>query len=112
MVDIEWSLRAHIVPRYGEYTDVVRLVYWTCTATEGVHVAKASGIETIPWPVSEVTFIDLSQIMQATREEKRALILGWAEILQPGFVSSVENGVRRKLARQTVVPAGRSETII
>lgn len=90
-VTITWNIRANLIPTMtvgpDTFTDVVHTVHWRCTAEESGDEAAVYGTVILDLPTSIETYIDLTELTGKTEIERRAIVLGWAEIVRPGFVA-------------------------
>jgi len=115
-IETTWKLSVETVSpvTVGEdvYTDVVTQVNWTCIAFDGPDSESISGAKTIPMPTSPETYIPLDDIFTLEDEAKRATVLGWAEIIEPGFVAAREADVIAKLSARLATPSTSSVDLL
>jgi len=87
------------------FADVIRVVHWTFTATDGDEIETESGSVEIPLPTSVKNYTDLDAIAALPEVERRATVLSWAEMIQPGLVPAVEARVVARLSARLAEPA-------
>jgi len=102
-ITTEWKLSAETVSEITvdgvTYNDVVTEVHWECFAMDSETSEKVRDYSSmrIPKPTSKDSFIDISTLQGKTDAEKRDIILGWAEQVEPGFVVDEEAKVKKML---------------
>ena len=116
--DLTWSLRAEIqaslsIP-VGTFENVVRAVHWslTCQDSETGKSVRIYGLQKVPSPTSAANYIDLSEIQGLSEDDRRAIILAWAEMVEPGFVAQVEANAALTLGGMLQAPAHSTVTLI
>lgn len=116
MAETYWKLNATVLAEANGFTDVVNAVHWECFAreTEGENTGEVRlyGAIDLPLPVAADSYIDLSAIRGADEDQRRAIILGWASMLQPGFVESTEAVALQRLQAQSASPDPQVLTLI
>lgn len=116
-IDTRWTLSADITAQHTDsdgntYPNVVRLVRWRCFASDGDEEVSVYGTKGLPLPSNPATYIDLSVITDQTAEQRHATILGWAEMVDPGFVEKTENKVIEQLRATLETPSTTSIQIL
>lgn len=104
-----WKLKADVDDQYidadgNEYANVLREVHWRCFASDGESEMSVYGSKSLPLPTNPKTYIDLSMITDQPDEQRRATILGWAEMVDPGFVEATEAKVTAALEAKLSAP--------
>lgn len=66
----------------------------------------------VPKPTSADNFIDLADMVTLPEADKRAMILAWAEAIEPGFVEAKEEQVATNLATRLVAPVRQTISLI
>ncbi len=92
--------------------DVIRVIHWRCIATDGENSAEIYGSHQIPAPTSPAGYIPIDSIKEMDPEPRRATILGWAEMIDPGFVAAAESAAAARLVAMTTAPATTRTEII
>lgn len=109
-----WSVKAVTEDYTSEdgtlFPDTVKEVYWLLEAVDNATGAKVQieGREVLPPPTDPETFIDLSVLLDKTEEERRGTVLGWAEMIAPGFVDNYENKAAKMLEVRNKALGGQS----
>lgn len=110
MVDPVWTLQVETVSSYTAedgttFENVIETVHWRVTATDGDDSETIYGSTSVPKPTSLETYIDLSTMVEMDSDTKRQTVLGWAEAIEPGFVSEKEAQVIAALEAKQTAPA-------
>lgn len=117
-IAIEWKIEAETIDAYtdgsgNEYSDVVTVVHHRCIASEGADSVEIPGSHSVPRPVSPETFIDLSLVIgNPDLAARRAIILGWADMVDPGFVLATEAAAAARLVAKQSAPDKTFVTVI
>ncbi len=115
-IETTWDLDVDTVSpvAVGEtvYVDVVTNVHWTCHAFEGHLTASVSGQHKVPMPTSPETYVDLSAIKVLDDDTRRATVIGWAEMIDPGFVDRTEASVVALIEAKKAKPVVERVTIL
>ncbi|MCA0871222.1 hypothetical protein LCL97_10310 [Seohaeicola saemankumensis] len=111
-METDWKLNATVLPEVNGFADVVQVVHWECFASEGDTLARLYGAVDLPPPTDPETYVDLSAIQEASGESRRAIILGWAEQLQPGFVAATEAAAMARLQERLAQSAPAQVTLL
>jgi hypothetical protein len=114
-----WTLNADVLAEYSaedgtQFQQVIETVHWRLTATDDASGESVGiyGSQSVPKPTDATTYIDLSVLQNMTDEEKRTTILGWAEVVEPGFVADKEASVAQKLQAKLDEPVRQSVSIM
>lgn len=117
-IAIEWKIEAETIDSYtdaggNEYSDVVTVVHHRCIASDGADSVEIIGAHKVPRPVSPETFIDLSLVIGIQDlVARRAIILGWADMVDPGFVLATEAAAAARLVAKQSDPDRTFVTVI
>lgn len=86
-----WTVESmQTAPQEDGLSDVVRVVFWLCTATDGTNESRLGGKTEVPLPVSGFTPYD-----QLTQTQ----VIGWVQdILGPEEVANIEANLQGQLA--------------
>lgn len=86
-----WTVESmQTAPQADGLSDVVKLVFWLCTATDGTNESRLGGKTEVPLSVSSFTPYD--QLTQAQ-------VIGWVqEALGAEKVAEIEAGLAAQLA--------------
>jgi len=114
-VTIEWQLEARILPSYTspegiEFANVISQVTWECMGIYDLGEGRAlvvvsdPGSLQLPMPTNADSYVDLTAIKGATADERRELILGWAEMLNPGARAAIEARVTDAVTAKAAIP--------
>ncbi len=117
MIETQWKLTADVQDTYtgnggSKFVNVVRTIHWQCIALDGENMARIYGSMSLPLPTDTATYIDLTKIAGADEATRKATILGWAEMLKPGFVATAEAEVTASLQSSLTKPTTQSWSII
>ena len=85
-----WTVESmQTAPQDGGLPDVVKVVFWICTATDGTNESRLGGKTEVPPPVAGFTPYD--QLTQAQ-------VIGWVQdILGPEEVARIEASLQEQL---------------
>lgn len=116
-IETYWKLKAdvdaqHIDENGNEYANVLRIVRWRCFAHDGENEISVYGSKNLPLPTNPETYIDLTEITGKSEDERRAIILGWAEMIDPGFVAEKEALAINQLKSKVEAPQSQTLTIL
>lgn len=103
-----WDVDATIADELNGFKNVVTRVVWKLTVHRSGRTATQRGVVDLPAPTSAETFIDLDVLQGKTRDEKREIVLQWAELVKPGFV---DDRINELLAQITDRPKPQQKTI-
>ena len=117
--EIQWNLSVDALAEWTAedgtaYQNVVETVHWRCTVKDtdtGESVTIYSNVA-VPKPTGAEDFIDLSVLQGQTEAERRAIVLGWAEAVKPGFVGANEQAVADKLQAKLSEPKRNTVSIL
>jgi len=114
-----WNLSADVLAEYTaedgtQFQQVLETVHWRVTATDDATDTSTTiyGSQSIPKPTDASSFIDLSVLLDMTEDEKRTTVLGWAELIVPGFVQEKEQAVAQKLQAKLDEPVRSSVSVL
>jgi len=108
-MQISWTVNVEIAPELNGFANVVTRVFWACVARSEDGAHRLTGVEDIPAPVDPTSYIDISDLKAKPRDQRRAEVLSWAEILKPGFIASTEAATTAALDQRT---AAASATVV
>lgn len=103
MIETRWTLKVEMLAEYNNFQNVIDNVHWRVIATDTKTGATESiyGSQAVPKPTDKASYIDITTMIDMDADTKRKTILGWAEMVEPGFVSAKEAQVVATLqARQ------------
>jgi len=116
---INWTLSADVLAEYTaedgtQFQQVLETVHWRVTATDDATDTSTTiyGSQAIPKPSTQDGYIDLSVLLDMPEEEKRTTVLGWAELIAPGFVEEKEQSVKNKLQAKLDEPERSSVSVL
>lgn len=117
MIITHWKLKADIIPQHVAadgtvFSNVVQTVHWQCFATSGSAQARAYGSVVLAMPENPASYIDLNDLTGADEAARRATVLGWAEMVWPGFVTATAARVAAKLTAEMAEPTIQTQTIL
>jgi len=99
-MDVKWSINVEIVDEMGGFSDVITRVHWSAVGRSENGVARLSGHEDLD-PPNESTYIDVSELVSMSHDDRRATVIGWAERLRPGFLADITAQLETKLNEPT-----------
>jgi len=70
------------------------------------------GSQAIPKPSTQDGYIELSVLLDMTEDERKATVLGWVELNDPGFVEEKEQAVAQKLQAKLDEPVRSSVSVL
>lgn len=96
------------------FEDVIREVNWRCTIkdTETNSTRSMVGTVLLPIPESQENYIDLSTIINMESDEKRSTVIGWAELIQPGFIANTQQTLTNQLQNEIDKPKKRKINLL
>lgn len=107
-----WTVRATVASEKNGFKNVVREVHWTLTVQKGGRSKTRKGSVLLPLPTTQAAYIDLSVLQGMSRADRRATVLGWAEMVRPGFVSEQEQHLEQSLKDTEAAAIVRSVNIL
>lgn len=111
-MEIHWKLAVMVQPEANGFTDVVRVVHWECVAKAAPVQVRLYGAIDLPPPADPESYVDLDAISEADETDRRAIILSWAEMLQPGFATATEAAARARLHHRQAQTGQQMLTLI
>ncbi|WP_437419059.1 hypothetical protein [Sulfitobacter pontiacus] len=108
---ISWSLTAdaqkemHVDSEVFE--NVIKTVHWRVTATDPDSDQSVSiyGSKSLPMPTGRDNFVDLAELQGMDPDSRLSTVIGWAEAIEPGFVSAHDQKVKAMLEEKLKQPA-------
>ncbi len=112
-----WKLNAKVLESYTSeagdtFENVIEQIHWRCEVSEGDQIKDVYGSLSLPKPTNVETYVDISAISAASDDDKKAMILGWAEILEPGFKQATEDKLAERLDAAVAAPVVSNVTIL
>lgn len=86
--DVKAETEDYTAPDGTLFPGAIRVVHWRLTVTDPA-TGKASrriGSEPLGLPTDESEFIDLADLASRPAEERRLVVIGWAEATAPGLI--------------------------
>ena len=115
-ISIFWKLHsenlAELEVEDGTLQDVICVVHWRCIASDGDVSAEIYGSHDIPAPKTTDGYIPIDAIKNMEPVQRRETILGWAELIDPGFVLGTEQLATDKLQEKLNTPVITKTEII
>lgn len=107
MIETRWTLDVEMLSEHNGFTNVIDNVHWRVHANDTDTGATTSiyGSQSVPKPTNHASYIDITTMLDLTAEERRVLILGWAEAIEPGFIEEKEAQARATLEEMNAAPA-------
>lgn len=108
---ISWNLTAdaqkemHVDSEVFE--NVIKTVHWRVTATDPASEQSVIiyGSKGLPMPTGRENFVDLAELQGMDPETRLSTVIGWAEAIEPGFVSTQDIKVKSMLEEKLKEPA-------
>jgi len=117
--NINWTLSADVLAEYTaedgtQFQQVLETVHWRVTATDDATDTSVTiyGSQAIPKPTTQEGYIDLSVFQDMPEDERKATVLGWAELIAPGFVEEKEQAVTDRLQAKLDEPVRSSVSVL
>jgi len=115
---ISWKLEAetqkemHVDSEVFE--NVIKTVHWRVTATDPDSDQSVSiyGSKSLLMPTGRENFVDLAELQSMDPEARLSTVIGWAEAIEPGFVSTQDLAVKAVLVAKLKEPAKDTVSII
>ena len=113
-MDLRWKLSATTLAEYRSpagkrFADVVVEVNWRVFAGNGAVRVSDAGSILLPMPTDPKRYVALTTIREMDEPSRIQTILGWAEMVAPGFVNAQSAkmqdllDVRRSAAKTSTV---------
>jgi len=115
---ISWNLTAdaqkemHVDSEVFE--NVIKTVHWRVTASDPDSEQSVSiyGSKSLPMPTGRESFVDLAELQGMDPEARLSTVIGWAEAIEPGFVSAQDLAVKSLLEKKLKEPAKATVSIL
>lgn len=116
-IEYTWKLQARVLASYTSeagdtFENVINEIHWRCEISKGENMTSIYGSLNLPKPTNAETYVDLLAISDASDEGKKTLILGWAEVLEPGFKQETEDKLASRLVAIIANPSVSNVTIL
>ena len=107
MIETHWTLKVEMLAEYEGFENVIDNVHWRVIATDTDTGATLSiyGSQSVPKPTDKASYIDITTMLDMAPEQRREVILGWAEAIEPGFIAEKEKQAREALRAMQAAPA-------
>jgi len=96
------------------FENVIKTVHWRVTATDpdSGQLVSIYGSKSLPMPTGRENFVDLAELQGMDPETRLSTVIGWAEAIEPGFVSAQDLAVKAMLEAKLKEPAKDTVSIL
>jgi len=104
--EFSWDVKAetedYTAPDGTVFPNTIRVVHWRLTVTDPATGAtsRRAGDEPLGLPADEDQFIDLADLASRPADERREIVIGWAEAKVPGFIDRVVAAATARLVNK------------